>query len=152
MTFFMLCCPSCIRPCSAENTFPNRFINSPSSCCCEVWGLFPSGQRYPPGSSNPGLVNLLPHICTCSITEQKLVPGFFGHIKQGEASRRLLCFKDCAHVVGQDEVLVPSLLVYHLLQHPLQHLVESVDEATCLSILNRHPDLLNLQQPTEINY
>lgn len=41
--------------------------------------------------------------------------------------------------IGYKEVPVLPVLVYHSLDHPLQGLLESVDESVCLTVVERCP-------------
>lgn len=54
--------------------------------------------------------------------------------------------------VGQEEVPLSSFLVSHPPLHSLEHLVESLGEAICLWVVDRHPDLLDLEQLTDIQH
>lgn len=65
-------------------------------------------------------------------------------LERGEAHEHLWCLPHCEQNIGQDEVPIPPLLIYHLPQHPFQRLIKSSDQTVCLRLVDGRLDMLNL--------
>lgn len=85
------------------------------------------------------------------------LPFLFGHVEQvagthpeknlegSKASGALRHLTESKWDVGEELVPVPFICVYYPLQHPLQGLVEPLHKPICLGLVDRGPNLLDLQ-------
>lgn len=50
--------------------------------------------------------------------------------------------------IGKEEVRVPSSLVYNLMQHPFQSLIQPLHKLISLRVVDRRSQMFDLHHPT----
>lgn len=124
------------------------------SLCCLYMFLYDGGDAVDP------LLHFLYIVIQGLECRGLLFLCFSGHIQQsseetfegGELHGCLWHLLDGKKDVGKEEVLVSAILIYHSLEHPLEHLVEMLHQTVGLGVVDGGPEVFHLQQPTQITH
>lgn len=68
--------------------------------------------------------------------QESLRPPAKEELEWGEASKCLGGLSVGKEHLGQEEVPLSAIFIYHPSQHPLDHLIESLHQAVCLRVVN----------------